>query len=130
MNRTLTRACAALLAPLAVLTVPARAAPGPGPGAHGPVIPDLTPRLGRNGRPGPAAWAHAAYFSIGYEINPARNAPAPVATGVAVGYTSRALWLRFRAQDPHPHQIRVRYREHDDISSDAEDFVGGLPQPL
>jgi hypothetical protein len=80
LNRTLTHACAALLA---VCTVSARAAPGPG--AHASVIPDLTPWLGRNGRPGPAAWAHAAHFSIGYEINPAHDAPAPLATGVAVG---------------------------------------------
>ena len=128
MNRTLSQACAALLALLASFTVPARAAPGPG--AHAPVIPDLTPWLGRNGRPGPTAWAHAAHFSIGYEINPAHDAPAPVATAVAVGYTSRALWLRFRAQDPHPKQIRVRYREHDDISRDAEDFVGVFLSPF
>ena len=121
-------ACAALAALLAGFAVPAQAAPGPH--LHAPVIPDLTPWLGRHGRPRAAAWAHAAHFSIGYEIDPAHNAPAPVATRVAVGYTSRALWLRFQAHDPHPGEIPVRYREHDDMSGNAEDYVGIFLSPF
>ena len=85
----LTLACAALAALLAAMAVPAEGAPGPR--AHAPVIPDLTAWLGRHGRPEAAAWAHAAHFSIGYEIDPAHNAPAPVTTRVAVGYTARAV---------------------------------------
>ena len=124
----LTLACAALAALLAAMAVPAEGAPGPR--AHAPVIPDLTAWLGRHGRPEAAAWAHAAHFSIGYEIDPAHNAPAPVTTRVAVGYTARALWLRFQAHDPHPGQVQVRYREHDDMSGDAEDYVGIFLSPF
>lgn len=111
-----------------LLAQPALAAPGPG--AHAPLIPNLTPWLGRHGKPTPAAWRHAARFSIGYEIDPEHNAPAPVSTRVEVGYGRRALWLRFDAHDPHPSQIRVRYREHDDISSTAEDYVGVFLSPF
>ena len=121
-------ACAALAALLAGFAVAAQ--PAPGPHSHAPVIPDLTPWLGRHGRPRAAAWAHAAHFSIGYEIDPAHNAPAPVSTRVAVGYTSRALWLRFQAHDPHPGEIPVRYREHDDMSGNAEDYVGIFLSPF
>ncbi|MGC8522597.1 MAG: hypothetical protein ACP5PN_12220, partial [Steroidobacteraceae bacterium] len=106
------------------------AAAAPGPAAHAPVLPELTAWLSRAGRPTRAAWRHAAQFSIPYEIDPEHNARAPVATAVAVGYTARALWLRLRAQDPHPQQIRVRYREHDDISSDTEDYVGVILSPF
>ena len=118
------------LALAVLLTGTAAQAATPGPGPHAPVIPDLTPWFAHDGRPGPAAWSHAAHFSIPYEINPGRNAPAPVSTDVAMGYGPHALWLRFDAQDPHPGQIRVRYREHDDISSDAEDFVGIFLSPF
>lgn len=95
-----------------------------------PVIPDLTHWLAKNGKPGPAAWRHAAHFSIAYEIDPAHNAPAPVSTRVDAGYTAHALWLRFRARDPHPSDIGVRYREHDDISSYADDYVGVFLSPF
>lgn len=95
-----------------------------------PVIPDLTPWLGKNEKPGRAAWRHAARFSIAYEISPAHNTPAPVATRVEAGYSADALWLRFLARDPHPGEITVRYREHDDILSDLDDFVGVFLSPF
>ena len=95
-----------------------------------PVIPALTAWLGKDGEPGRAAWRHAAHFSIAYEIDPGRNSPAPVATKVDAGYTADALWLRFRARDPHPSEIGLRYREHDDINSDADDFVGVFLSPF
>ncbi len=106
---------------------PALAAPGK---AATPVIPDLTSWLGKNGRPGEAAWRHAAHFSIPYEINPGHNTPAPVATQVDAGYTADALWLRFEAQDPHPADIGLRYREHDDMESFSDDFLGVMLSPF
>ena len=111
----------------AVLAQPARAALRK---AAAPAIPDLTPWLGRNAQPGRAAWRHAAHFSIPYEINPGHNTPAPVSTTVDAGYTVDALWLRFRARDPHPGDIGLRYRDHDDISSYSDDFVGVFLSPF
>ncbi len=77
-----------------------------------------------------AAWRHAAHFSIAYEINPGHNIPAPASTQVDAGYTADALWLRFQAQDPHPGDIGARYREHDDMASYADDFVGVMLSPF
>lgn len=108
-------------------------APAPAATAHPaapPVIPLLTPWLRRDATPGETAWRHAAHFSIAYEINPGHNTPAPVATRVDVGYTADALWLRFRAQDPHPGDIGLRYREHDDMASYADDYVGIMFSPF
>ena len=95
-----------------------------------PVIPDLTPWLQKNAEPGKSAWQHAAHFSISYEISPGHNIPAPVSTAVDAGYTADALWLRFEAQDPHPNDIGLRYREHDNISSNFDDFVGVFLSPF
>ena len=95
-----------------------------------PVIPDFTPWLSTSRKPGETAWLHAAHFSIPYEIDPGRNVPAPVTTNVDAGYTADALWLRFSAQDPHPADIGVRYREHDDITSYADDYVGIFLSPF
>ncbi len=95
-----------------------------------PVITDLSPWLEKNAEPGKAAWLHAAHFSIPYETDPGHNTPAPVSTQVDVGYTVDALWLRFEAQDPHPSEIGLRYREHDDISSNFDDFVGVFLSPF
>jgi hypothetical protein len=94
------------------------------------VIPDLTPWLEKSAEPGTAAWRHAAHFSITYEIDPGHNSPAPVSTQVDAGYSPDALWLRFLARDPHPDRIGLRYREHDDISSNFDDYVGVLLSPF
>jgi hypothetical protein len=106
---------------------PALAASDQGPA---PVLTDLTPWLEGGGKPGPTAWEHAAHFSIPYEIDPAHNKPAPVATSVDAGYSANALWLRFRAQDPHPSDIGLHYRIHDDITSYSDDFVGVFLSPF
>ena len=128
MNRIL---ALALVATAVALTGGARLArAGPAARAHAPVIPDLSPWLGRGGRPTPTAWRHAARFSIRYEISPEQNGPAPVRTRVAVGYTPTALWLRFRAHDPHPGDIRIRYRDHDDLSDTSDDYVGLFLSPF
>lgn len=95
-----------------------------------PVIPDLSSWLGKNGKLEQTAWLHAAHFSIPYETDPAHNAPAPVSTSVDAGYTADALWLRFQAQDPHPDDIVLRYREHDDLASYSDDFVGVFLSPF
>jgi hypothetical protein len=121
----------ALLATLVVVIAglfrPALAASGK---AASPVMPDLTSWLAKSGKMEAAGWQHAAHFSIAYEINPGHNTRAPVATQVDAGYTSDALWLRFQAQDPHPGDVSARYREHDDMASYADDFVGVMLSPF
>jgi Carbohydrate family 9 binding domain-like/Domain of unknown function (DUF5916) len=112
---------------IAGLPRPAPAAPAK---AARPVIPDLTHWLAKNGKLEQAAWRHAAHFSIAYEINPGHNTPAPVSTEVDAAYTTDALWLRFQAEDPHPGDIDLRYREHDDMASYADDFVGIMLSPF
>jgi hypothetical protein len=125
------RVCDLVLAAMLMIGagLPAALAATP-PNAAAPVIPDLTPWLAKNGDLAPAAWRHAAHFSIAYEINPGHNTPAPAATQVDAGYTSDALWLRFQAQDPHPADVSARYREHDDMASYADDFVGVMLSPF
>ena len=112
------------------LAAPARAkTPAPASGPP-PVIPDLTPWLGTDGKPGAATWPHAAHFTIGNEISPGHNVTAPATTQVAIGYTAKALWLRFVAQDPHPKNVSGRLREHDNINSNNDDFVGIFFSPF
>jgi len=94
-----------------------------------PVIPDLSPWVGAHGRPGPAGWRHARQVPISYEIQPGHNLPAPVATTVAVGYTHKALWLRFTASDPHPEDIRIKYRTRDNFDNN-DDYVGLIFSPF
>ncbi len=116
---------------LFVLTLPpALAAPVPATAVTPPTIPDLSPWTGADGKPSPAAWRHAAQFSINNEISPGHNTPAAADSRVEVGYTAGALWLHFIARDPHPENIRVRYREHDNIDSNSDDFVGLFLSPF
>src|SRR5215469_14272453 len=120
-------ALAAMFMIVAGVLPPASAASG---AAVAPVMPDLTPWLTKNGEPGEAAWQHAAHFSVAYETNPGHNTPAPVATQVDAGYSADALWVRFQARDPHPDDIRLRYREHDDMASYSDDYVGVFLSPF
>lgn len=92
-------------------------------------IPLLSPWLGTSGNPTAEAWRHAAHFAIDNEIQPGHNLPAPVKTEAFVGYTQTSLWLRFVAEDPDPADIRVKYRQHDDISNN-EDYVGIIFNPF
>jgi hypothetical protein len=112
---------------VANLLPPAAAAPRKAATA---VLPDLTRWSDKHGKPEEAAWSHAAHFSISYEISPEHNTPAPVATQVDAGYTADALWLRFQAEDPHPRDIAARYREHDDILSYLDDYLGVFLSPF
>src|SRR5579872_3284709 len=125
------RLCKLALVGLSLLAAGAlQPAPAASARTAAPILPDLTPWLQKNARPGQSAWDHAAHFSIAYEINPGHNTPAPVATQVEAGYTEDAMWVRFQAQDPHPDEIGLRYREHDDMASYADDYVGVFLSPF
>jgi Domain of unknown function (DUF5916) len=136
-ERLCERALVGMFSVLATLLHPVMAASGKStapvaaaPPATTPVIPDLSPWAEKNGEPGEAAWSHAAHFSISYEIAPEHNTPAPAATRVDAGYTADALWLRFQAEDPHPADIAARYREHDDLLGNLDDFAGVFLSPF
>ncbi|MGH8190448.1 MAG: DUF5916 domain-containing protein, partial [Rhodanobacteraceae bacterium] len=120
---------ALLLAPVLALSAMRAEAAAPKPAAAPVTIPSLAAWTGSDGTPTAAAWRHAAHFSVDNEIQPGHNLPAPVATEVAVGYTPSALWLRFVANDPHPHNIHIKYRSHDGLSNAAE-FVGMIFSPF
>ncbi|MGH8128192.1 MAG: DUF5916 domain-containing protein, partial [Gammaproteobacteria bacterium] len=92
-------------------------------------IPDLSGWVGAQGEPGPAAWRHAEHVPIADEIQPGHNLPAPVKTTVFIGYTQQALWLRFVAIDPHPGDIRVKYRTRDNFDNN-DDYVGLIFNPF
>ncbi|HEX7338519.1 MAG TPA: DUF5916 domain-containing protein [Rhodanobacteraceae bacterium] len=92
-------------------------------------IPDLAPWAGPDGAPGSAAWRHAARFAVDNEIDPGHNRPAPVATEVLVGYTKKALWLRFVAHDPRPDDLRIKYRQRDEFDNN-DDYVGLIFSPF
>lgn len=113
-----------LAASLPVLAT-ARAAPPATPAT----IPLLTPWIGANGKPTAATWRHAARFAVDNEIQPGHNAPAPVHTEVFAGYTKTTLWLRFVARDPHPADIHVKYRQHDDFDN-GDEYVGMIFSPF
>ncbi|MGH8225322.1 MAG: DUF5916 domain-containing protein [Gammaproteobacteria bacterium] len=115
---------------LSIAAAPALGSPPAAKTGAPPVIPDLTAWIGADGKPGPAAWQHAAGFSINNEISPGHNTPTPGNTRVEVGYTAKVLWLRFIVEDPHPADVRVRYREHDNINSNRDDFVGLFFSPF
>ena len=130
-NPWLHRSCPPTLIAAVLLAGTIQTAPAaPGPAARASVLPDITLWLRQGGRPSRAAWRHAARFSIPYEISPEQNGRAPVSTRVQVGYTAKALWLRFLAHDPHPAHIGVHYREHDDISDTTDDYVGVYLSPF
>ena len=131
MEKPVTRLCELALIAISLVAAgllqPAQAASGT---AETPPIADLTPWSTKDGTPETTAWQHAVHFSIPYEIDPGHNTPAPVSTQVDAGYTADALWLRFEAQDPHPGDIQFRYREHDDISSYSDDYLGVFLSPF
>lgn len=106
----------------------AQASSGPAHRAP-PVIPDISAWVQGHGWPGPKAWRHAAKVSIATEIEPGHDLPAPVKTLVSIGYTQRNLWLRFIAEDPHPENIRIKYRTHDNLNGN-DDYVGLLFSPF
>ncbi|HEX7340941.1 MAG TPA: DUF5916 domain-containing protein [Rhodanobacteraceae bacterium] len=92
-------------------------------------IPSLSAWVGPDGKPTAAAWQHAARFAVDNEVQPGHNTPAPVRTDVDVGYTHDALWLRFVAQDPHPADIHVKFRQHDGFDNNSE-YVGVIFSPF
>ena len=60
-------------------------------------IPRLPEGIVIDGQLDDAAWAAAAEYELGYEIDPGDNIAAPVTTKARIGYTSDALYVSFKA---------------------------------
>jgi hypothetical protein len=120
--RSLALACALALATTAPFHAAAQAA---SPAAQ-PVAPQQIPRIDGpitiDGVPDEAAWAQAREVEIAYEIGPGDNIAAPVRTIARIGYSTDALYLSFRADDPDPQRIRAHLRDRDSAFND--DWVG------
>jgi hypothetical protein len=88
--------------------------------ASGPIVVD--------GRLDEAAWAEAAAVELPFEVYPADNGPAAVATTCLMTWDARTLYVGCRAEDPDPASIRARYSDRDAAGED--DFVGVLLDPF
>lgn len=91
-----------------------------------PKIPLSVPRtavpIAIDGKVEAAEWSHALKLELGYEVEPQENIPAPVRTEVFITYSDSALLIAFKAYDPDPSAIRVRYSDRDKGWND--DYVG------
>ena len=67
-------------------------------------------------------WKLAPRVSLGYEVQPGNDTPAPQKTEAFVLYNSSYLYLGFVCHDTHPSQIRAHITDRDNIFQD--DFVG------
>lgn len=67
-------------------------------------------------------WAGARRIPLGFEISPAENIPARVATDALLMEDGETLYVAFIAEDPDPQAIRSFYRDRDQIN--GMDFVG------
>ncbi|MBP1642284.1 MAG: hypothetical protein H6Q03_953 [Acidobacteria bacterium] len=88
--------------------------------ASGPIVVD--------GRLDEAAWRDAAAIELPFEVWPADNGPAPVATVCRLTWDERALLVGCSAGDPDPAAIRARFADRDDAFED--DFVGVILDPF
>ncbi len=63
-------------------------------------------------------WDSALKLNIGFEVRPGENIEAPVRTDVFIAHTESHLLVGYRAFDPEPDKIRVRYCNRDDLYED------------
>src|SRR5262245_40087462 len=69
-------------------------------------------------------WQQALQLELPWEVNPAENVPASVATQALFLYDDGYLYAAFRAQDPDPSAIRARLSDRDRAVQD--DVVGSV----
>lgn len=81
---------------------------------------DASPRI--DGVVSASEWTQARRLSLDFEISPAENIPARVATEALLMEDGETLYIAFIAEDPNPEAIRSFYRDRDRIN--GMDFVG------
>ena len=69
-----------------------------------------------------AIWKKARHFPLNYTVEPFENTKAIVQTDVYIYESGENLYVGFKAQDPHPEQIRAYLRDRDKAWND--DLVG------
>jgi len=69
-----------------------------------------------------AIWQKAQHFPLNYIIEPFENNKPMVQTDVYIYESGENLYVGFKAQDPHPEQIRAYLRDRDKVWND--DLVG------
>ena len=72
------------------------------------------------------AWADALVIDLPYEWFPGDNVTPPVSTECLVTYSSRTLYVAFRAFDPEPGKIRAHLMDRDNVGSFSQDDHVGI----
>jgi len=75
-----------------------------------------------DGRLDDAVWNASEGTPLPYETRPSVNGPAPVDTRVWIAYDDDHVYFAFRADEPDPKDLRVRYSDRDRTYND--DSVG------
>jgi hypothetical protein len=70
------------------------------------------------------AWQNALVIPLPFEVQPAENAPAPVATTCLLVYSETHLLVAFRADDPEPAAIQAHLSDRDKFNPRGDDYVG------
>jgi len=85
-------------------------------------IPHLNNSVNLDGILDDEVWDKALSVPLGYEVDPAENAPASVKTTAFIFEDGETLFIAFEAIDPNPEKIRAYLSERDDIWQ--SDYVG------
>jgi len=119
---------------LFALPAAARQEGGPAPGEEaGPASPGegrlvfraepLPPGIEVDGRMEESGWRSAARVPLPWEVDPAENVEAPVATECRLGFDDEALYFGCRAFDPRPDRIRAYFTDRDDTEGHDRIFL-------
>ncbi|GAA6205008.1 carbohydrate binding family 9 domain-containing protein [Thalassotalea sp. SU-HH00458] len=85
-------------------------------------IPNYQKSIQLDGKLDEAIWQKAQHIPLNYIIEPFENTKAIVQTDVYIYESGENLYVGFKAQDPHPEQIRANLRDRDKVWND--DLVG------
>ncbi len=83
-------------------------------------IPRTDERLRIDGELDEAAWPEALVLTLGIEVSPGENVPAPVRTEVLLIHSSTHLYAAFRCYDPEPAAIRAHLSDRDALEGDDQ----------
>lgn len=81
-------------------------------------FPFIQTDLAVDGRLDEPAWQRAWRMELRFEVQPGENVPPPVRTEVLAFYDRDALYVAFKAHDPHPGHIRTHLSDRDHIGPD------------
>jgi len=91
------------------------AASGPVPTVAAPAIPTLAAAINVDGLLDEPGWLDALLVELPWEISPADNGSAPVATRCRLTHDETHLYMGCEARDPDPEAIRAYITDRDDL---------------